>query len=57
MDDDIKKAATAFGRMGGLALKEKYGSEHFREMQRKGVENRRQRKASKLGVDKGNEPL
>jgi hypothetical protein len=56
MDEDIKKIASAFGRMGGYALRDKYGSDHFKEMQKKGVESRRRNKA-RLLVDKDNKPL
>ena len=41
-------AAKAFGRKGGKATLQKYGREHYQEMQRKGVETRlRKKKALK----------
>ena len=40
MDDEMKKAASLFGKMGGEALKKKMGSKHFSEMGKKGMEKR-----------------
>ena len=51
--DDFKKAASEFGRIGGLATKAKYGSEHYRKIQKKGIETKLRKKlALKLPIDK-----
>jgi hypothetical protein len=45
--------AKLLGSAGGQSTFKTHGSDHFREMQRKGVENRLKRKlASKLPIDK-----
>lgn len=42
--------AVALGKKGGTSTKEKYGSEYYRELQKKSVEKRKKNKA-KLGLD------
>ncbi len=37
---DIKEIAKAFGRLGGVATKKKYGNEHFKELSKKAVKAR-----------------
>ena len=39
-DMDIKEIAKAFGRLGGVATKKKYGNEHFKELSKKAVKAR-----------------
>ncbi len=41
-----RRAAQAFGRMGGKATLQKYGKEHYQEMQRKGVETKLRKKSA-----------
>lgn len=41
---EISKAASAFGKMGAAALKEKFGDEHYKKFSRAGVEARRAKK-------------
>ena len=50
--DDIQLAAKQFGRMGGLATKTKYGLDHYRKMQAKGVQTRLKNKGPKDPLDK-----
>lgn len=41
---NLENAALLLGNKGGQATKEKYGLEHYKEMNKKSVESRRKKK-------------
>lgn len=48
-----KNIAKQLGREGGKTTLKKYGSEHYRNIQKIGVENRNKRKTAKLQAQTG----
>lgn len=44
MDEDRSQIAKALGRAGGLKTKEKYGTQHYRDLINKRWENYRKKK-------------
>lgn len=46
-NDEMKKVASAFGKMGGLANVEKNGKDHMKQISRLGVEARKKKKNGK----------
>lgn len=48
---EVKEYLSMLGKKGGTATRDKYGADHYKEMNRRSVETRRKNK-NKLSVDK-----